>query len=46
MIDQWNEEHRCPQCGSTGMASLSQPKDAGMPTVEDVADGFKAVQTE
>ena len=46
MIDQWNEELCCPQCSNTGMASLSQPKEAGMLTVEGIPDGFKAVQTE
>jgi hypothetical protein len=46
MTDQWNEELRCPQCSNTGMASLSQPEHAKMPTVEGVPDGFKAVQTE
>jgi hypothetical protein len=46
MADQWNEELRCPQCHNTGMASLSQFKDANMPTVVSVPDGFKAVQTE
>jgi hypothetical protein len=46
MIDQWNEELRCPQCSNTGLASLSQPEDAKTPTVEGVSDGFKAVQTE
>jgi hypothetical protein len=46
MIDQRDEELRCPQCSNTGTASLSQPKDTEMPTVEGVTDGFKAVQTE
>jgi hypothetical protein len=46
MTDQWNEELQCPQCRNTGVASLSQPEDAEMPTVEVVPDGFKAMQTE
>jgi Zn ribbon nucleic-acid-binding protein len=46
MIDEWNEELRCPQCNNRGLASLSQPEDAEKPTVECVSDGFKAVQTE
>jgi hypothetical protein len=46
MVDQWNEQLHCPQCRNTGMASLSQPKDAEIPTVEAVPDGFKVVQTE
>jgi hypothetical protein len=46
MIDQWDEKLRCPQCHNTGMTSLSQFKDANMPTVDRVSDGFKVVQTE
>ena len=46
MADQWNEQLRCPQCRNAGMASLSQFKDANMPTVDSVPHGFKAVQTE
>lgn len=46
MIDQWNEELRCPKCKKKGIASLSQPKQAEAPTVEAVPVGFKAVQTE
>jgi hypothetical protein len=45
MTDQWNEVLRCPQCSNTGMASLSHPEGAEMPTVNGVPDGFKAVQT-
>jgi hypothetical protein len=46
MTDQWNEQLKCPQCRNVGMASLSQLKDAFMPTVQSVADGFKVVQTQ
>jgi hypothetical protein len=46
MTDQWNEVLRCPQCANTGLASLSQSKDAEKPTVHDVPDGFKAIYTE
>jgi hypothetical protein len=46
MTDEWNEQLQCPQCRNAGMASLSQPEDTEMPTVEGVPDGFKAVQTE
>jgi hypothetical protein len=46
MADQWNEQLRCPQCHNTGTATLSQFKDANMPTVVSVPDGFKAVLTE
>jgi len=46
MTDQWNEVLRCPQCSNTGIASLSQFEAANMPTVDNVPDGFKVVQTE
>jgi hypothetical protein len=46
MTDQWDEHLRCPECGHTGMASLSQFKDAPTPTVELVTAGFKVVETE
>jgi len=46
MADQWDERLRCSKCGNTGMASLSQFKNAWMPTVDLVTAGFKAVQTE
>ena len=41
--DDWNEKLRCPKCGKTGMASLSQSDDADIPTVHIVPDGFKVV---
>jgi hypothetical protein len=43
MTDQWNEQLYCPQCRQTGMASLFQSKEARMPTVDGIPDGFKAV---
>jgi hypothetical protein len=46
MTDEWNEELRCPDCGKTGMASLSQASGDDMPTVQSVPEGFKAVNTE
>jgi hypothetical protein len=46
MTDKWDEHLRCPQCRATGMASLSHPEGADMPTVHFVTAGFKAVQTE
>jgi hypothetical protein len=46
MIDQWNEQLECPQCRNSGIARLSQPEYAEMPTVEGVPDGFKAIHTE
>ena len=45
MIEHWNERLQCPRCCNTGIASLSQPRGAEMPTVEGVPDGFKAVRT-
>jgi hypothetical protein len=45
MTDEWNEKLRCPQCGKTGMASLSQCDDAAKSTVQIVPDGFKVVAT-
>jgi len=42
MRDQWNESLRCPTCGKTGVASLSQDDDDA-PTVQSVPDGFKVV---
>jgi hypothetical protein len=44
--DEWNEELRCPNCDTTGMVSLSHPKGDPVPTVQNVSDGFKVVQTE
>ena len=43
MKDEWNENLRCPTCGKTGKASLSQDDDAA--TVDIVPDGFKVVDT-
>jgi hypothetical protein len=45
MIDEWNEKLRCPKCGKTGTASLSQGDDADTATVRNVPDGFKVVAT-
>jgi hypothetical protein len=44
MTDEWNESLRCPRCGKTGMASLSQV-DADTPTVHSVPDGFEVITT-
>ena len=46
MSDEWNEELRCPECGKTGVASLSQSDDAEIPTINRVPDGFKVITTE
>ena len=45
MTDEWNEKLRCPKCGNTGMASLSQGDDADIPAVQSVPDGFKVITT-
>ena len=46
MIDQWNEQLRCPYCGKQGMASLKQAEGDLTPTVLTIPDGFKVAQTE
>jgi hypothetical protein len=46
MADDWNEKLRCPVCGKTGMASLSQSKSEDVATIHSVPDGFKVVQTQ
>jgi hypothetical protein len=46
MADDWNEKLRCPSCGKTGMASLSQGAGDATPTIHRVPDGFKVVQTQ
>ena len=45
MTDQWTEQLRCPQCRQTGTVSLSQTLADAVPTVNRVADGFKALHT-
>ena len=42
MKDEWNESLRCPTCGKTGVASLSED-NGDAPTVLSVPDGFKIV---
>ncbi len=44
--DEWNEELRCPKCGVTGMAGLSQGDEADIPTVHSVPDGFEVIATQ
>jgi hypothetical protein len=46
MTDEWNERLRCPKCGKSGTASLSQSEDADIPTVHSVPDGFTVVARE
>ena len=42
-MDQWNEQLRCPMCGKTGMASVSQENESAITTVQTVPNGFKVV---
>jgi hypothetical protein len=43
--DEWYETLRCPTCGKTGKASLSQDgEDAS--TIDLVPDGFRVIDTE
>jgi hypothetical protein len=46
MTDEWNEKLHCPECGKTGVASLSQGKSEDTPTMQSVPDGFKLVKTQ
>jgi hypothetical protein len=46
MIDEWNEQLRCPNCGTTGIAALYQGDDDNTPTVRGVSDGFGVVQAD
>ena len=45
MKDEWNERLRCPKCGKSGTASLSQD-NGDTPSIQLVPDGFKIVDTE
>jgi hypothetical protein len=45
MKDVWNETLRCPTCGKTGRASLSQD-NGDTPTIQLTPDGFKVVDTQ
>jgi hypothetical protein len=45
MTDEWTEKLQCPQCRSTGIASLSQ-HNTDRPIVGRLSAGFKVVQTE
>ena len=43
MKDKWYENLRCPACGKTGRAGLSQDDDDDAATADIVPDGFKVV---
>ena len=45
MRDEWIEKLRCPLCGKTGLASLSQGESDDAPSVHSVANGFNVVDT-
>jgi hypothetical protein len=45
MKDEWYENLRCPTCGKTGKATLSQDND-DEPTIQILPHGFKVVDTE
>jgi hypothetical protein len=45
MKNEWNEKLRCPTCGKTGMAGLSQGDLDDLPSVQSVPDGFRVVTT-
>jgi uncharacterized Zn finger protein len=43
----WTEVLRCPNCGLTGVANLSQPKHADAVIVIDtISQGFKATSSQ
>jgi hypothetical protein len=46
MIDRWTERLHCVQCGSAGLATLSQAKGSQVPTIESVTGAFKVMHTE
>jgi hypothetical protein len=43
MPEQWTEQLRCPMCGKTGNALLSQGDDEETPSAISVSDGFEDV---
>jgi hypothetical protein len=45
VLDRWVENLRCPNCGKTGAARLSQ-EDGWNAHVDGVSEGFKVVETE
>jgi hypothetical protein len=42
VLDRWTENLRCPNCGKTGAARLSQ-EDGWTVRVDSVPEGFKVV---
>jgi hypothetical protein len=44
MKDMWNETLRCPTCGKTGRANLSQ-ENGDTAIIQLVPDGFNIVDT-
>jgi hypothetical protein len=46
-FEHWTEVLRCPNCGLTGLANLSQPEHAGAGIVIDaMSEGFKAISSQ
>jgi hypothetical protein len=46
-FEHWTEVLRCPNCGLTGVANLSQPKHVGAAIVIDaMSEGFKTVSSQ
>jgi hypothetical protein len=45
-FEHWREVLRCPNCGLTGVATLSQPNDvAAAMVIDNMPVGFKAVSS-
>jgi transcription elongation factor Elf1 len=45
-FEHWTEILRCPNCGLTGVACLSQRERVGVViVVDDISEGFKAIST-
>lgn len=46
MTDLWNETLLCPTCKNAGTASFAQSKEADIPDVRALPEGFKVVPTD
>jgi hypothetical protein len=46
-LEHWTEVLRCPNCGLTGVANLSQPKQvAAAIVIDNMPEGFRAVSSQ
>jgi uncharacterized Zn finger protein len=46
-FESWTEVLRCPNCGLTGVANLSQPKHvAAVIVIDTMSQGFKAISSQ